>query len=581
MGGRRVLAATLVFVLARLAAAADPVPDIKANGSDGSISLAPGSALSITVSLAPGSLAGSPADWWLAADTPFGWYHFSVAAGWAAGLSVAHEGPLFALPNTAVLGTSDLPEGTYGLYFGVDTAMNGQLDMGQLYYDRVDVTIGSTASRLQPSDFQYLGAFRLPGGPVRPRTFDYGGEAMTFNPNGNPGGAADGHPGSLFIMGHTRLPYGELPNGNQVAETTIPIPVASKNLASLNRAPFLQEFRDVAQGLFPSLDEIVRAGMAYLDCPATGPKIHLAWGQHLQDDPSTQVPSHAWFDPDLATPSPRGTWYIGNQSLYSVNGYLFEIPTAWADAHAAGRYLATGRYRDGGWSGQGPALFAYRPWIDGAGTPAPSGTRLPETVLLRYESSTDTEDVVSRALRGYQHADEWEGGAWITTSTGKTAVLFAGTKGTGAKYWYGWVNPAGPDHPCVETEFLGQFPLCRLADGTPCPPSDLGGCTGHSDYRGWWSSRFTAQLILYDPADLARVAAGQMQPWQPQPYAAINIDDRLLLNPSRVEEEMLGTGVQRRFRIGDVAYDRAHDLLYVLELFADSVRPIVHVWRVR
>lgn len=44
---------------------------------------------------------------------------------------------------------------------------------------------------------------------------------------------------------------------------------------------------------------------------------------------------------------------------------------------------------------------------------------------------------------------------------------------------------------------------------------------------------------------------------------------------------MLGTGGQRRYRIGDIAYDRANDLLYVLELFADSAKPVVHVWRVR
>jgi len=37
---------------------------------------------------------------------------------------------------------------------------------------------------------------------------------------------------------------------------------------------------------------------------------------------------------------------------------------------------------------------------------------------------------------------------------------------------------------------------------------------------------------------------------------------------------------QRRNRIGDVAYDRANGLLYILELFADGAKPVVHVWRV-
>lgn len=435
--------------------------------------------------------------------------------------------------------------------------------------------------RVQPADFAYLGAFRLPGDGERPATFAYGGNAATFRPDGDPGGAKDGFPGSLFVMGHDRLAYGELPNGNQVAEVDIPVPVVSKNPQALNQARFLQPFRDAARGLFMEYDELPRVGMQYLDAGAAGPKIHLAWGQHFHEDPNVQGPTHAWIGPDLSRPNPQGAWRIGDESHYAVNGYLFEIPAAWADRHAAGRRLATGRYRDGGWSGKGPALFAYCPWIDPQGTPAPPGARLDVTVLLKYESSRDTDDVVGKALKGYQHADEWEGGAWLTTTTGKSAVLFAGTKGVGHKYWYGWAHPGGPEYPCVDTELVGQFVVCRLADGSPAPPADLHGAEGHNDYRGWWSSRFEAQFILYSPDDLAQVAAGRMPPWEPQPYAVLNIDDRLLLNPSHTEEDMLGRGPQRRYRIGDVAYDRANDLLYVLELFADEAKPVVHVWRVR
>jgi hypothetical protein len=431
--------------------------------------------------------------------------------------------------------------------------------------------------RVEPGDFQYLGAFRLPHQGERPKTFAWGGSAMTFRPDGDPQGAADGFAGSLFVMGHDRLAYGEMPDGNQVAEVGIPAPVPSKRPGDLPVAPFVQRFHDVAQGQFAGRDELPRVGMAYLKAPATGPKIHIGWGQHMQ--PPEAIPTHGWFDPNLAASAFTGTWFIGQQSDYSVNGYLFEIPADWAARHVGGRVLATGRYRDGGWSGMGPTLFAYRPWTDD-GRPAPPGTRLETTVLLQYESSRNTE-TIERALAGYQHPDEWEGGAWLTTTSGKSAVLFAGTKSVGAKYWYGFVNPAGPEQPCVAGDFVGQFPVCRLADGTPCPATDLHECSGHNGFRGWWSTGFAAQFILYDPADLARVAQGEMKPWMPQPYASLTVDEHLLNNPAGIEPATLGVGPQRHYRLGEVAYDRAHDLLYVLEPFADEDKPVVHVWKVQ
>lgn len=434
------------------------------------------------------------------------------------------------------------------------------------------------ADLLRPEDFVYLGAFRLPGGEDRPQTFAYGGNAMTYNPAGDPEGGDDGFPGSLFITGHDRLPYGELPDGGQVAEVAIPVPAAVAEVGDLPQAGFVQPFRNVFGGRFPRMAEIPRIGLAYLDHRATGPKLHVAWGQHFEPDPT--VPTHAWISPTLSAPRYRGTWYLKGRSFYATTGYLLEIPAAWARRHASSRPLGTGRFRDGGWSGMGPALFAYRPWVDRRGTPARRGARLASTRLLQYRSSETTEEI-RQCLDGYQHPDEWEGGAWLTTSDGRTAVLFAGTKGTGAKYWYGFVNPAGPDLPCVEEELVGQFTLCRLADGTPCPPEDLEECAGHGDYRGWWSARFDARFILYDPEDLARVAAGEMKSWQPQPYAQLDVDDLLYRNPEGVEEEMLGRGDQRRYRLGDVAYDRTRDLLYVLEPFAQGARPVVHVWRLR
>ncbi|MBN2073563.1 MAG: hypothetical protein JW770_06435, partial [Actinobacteria bacterium] len=431
---------------------------------------------------------------------------------------------------------------------------------------------------LKTEDIEYLGAFRLPGDGERPDTFDYGGGAITFNPGGDPDGKDDGFKGSLFIMGHPRLPYGELPDGNKVAEVSIPAPVIAESVESLNTADFIQEFSNIAEGFFASLNELPRTAMQYFEHPAGGASIHLAWGQHFQEEPQTSIPSHASFSADLSNPGLQGTWYIGSQSLYSTNNYLLDVPISWADDYLGGFYLATGRFRDGGWSGMGPALFAYSPWIDENSSFAEDGARLQERTLLLYENTFNTENI-ENCLNGYQHPDEWEGAAWITTASGKNAVLFAGTKGTGDKYWYGFINPEGPQEPCVEEEMVGQFTLCRQSGGSPCSQQDLDECAGHTSERGWWSSSFSAQFILYDPAELTRVAAGQIQPWKPQPYETISIDSNLFLNPSGIEPDMLGTGVQRRYRIGDITFDRANGLLYVLELFADDAKPVVHVWK--
>lgn len=430
------------------------------------------------------------------------------------------------------------------------------------------VTLSEPETLVQPNDFAYLGAFRLPGGDERPQTFAYGGNAMTFNPDR----------GSLFITGHDRMPWGELPDGTQIAEVSVPVPVKARDIEALPYATFLQDFHDVAAGHFAGLDEIPRVGLAYLNHPATGPLLHLAWGQHMP--PEVWPPTHAWFGTDLATSNFQGEWTIGSQDFNSVNGYMFSLPTAWADATTQGRYLATGRFRDGGWGGMGPSLYAYTPWLADGKAPA-QGTVLAETVLLRYESSTQTPNI-ERALANYQHPDEWEGGTWLTTATGKAAVLFAGTKGTGDKYWYGFIHPDGSQFPCIDPH--ADFTACRLANGSACPAEDMTGCCEEGvnciSGRGWWSARFDAQFILYDPAQLAQVAAGSLEPWQPQPYAVIDLDEHLYFNPPEWDAVTLGWGEQRRYRIGDVAFDNINGLLYVLELYADGAKPVVHVWRV-
>ncbi len=124
------------------------MPDIKANGLDEGVKIRAGDALSITVALAAGNLAGQNADWWLVRvrETPSPSLHpFDLATGlWHAGnLAATFQGALFDLPQFQVLNTSDLAVGTHSFYFGFDLEVNGRIDTPSLKYNKVVVNVTS------------------------------------------------------------------------------------------------------------------------------------------------------------------------------------------------------------------------------------------------------------------------------------------------------------------------------------------------------------------------------------------------------------------------------------------------------
>jgi hypothetical protein len=128
-----------------------PNPHIKANGSDGPVTITSEEVLSITGSLEAENRADEDADWWLAVHAtsgPFsGWFYYDIIGGcwcWKPGLSVTHQGPLFDLAPFEILQISGLPTGTYIFVFGFDTNMNGTID-GPLYYDFVTVNVTQAA----------------------------------------------------------------------------------------------------------------------------------------------------------------------------------------------------------------------------------------------------------------------------------------------------------------------------------------------------------------------------------------------------------------------------------------------------
>jgi RimJ/RimL family protein N-acetyltransferase len=77
-------------------------------------------------------------------------------------------------------------------------------------------------------------------------------------------------------------------------------------------------------------------------------------------------------------------------------------------------------------------------------------------------------------------------------------------------------------------------------------------------------------MIFYDPADFAAVAKGLMNPWEPQPYAELNLDQYLF----HVQSD------QQKGHLGEASFDRGRGLLYVFEPLADGDKPLIHVWQV-
>lgn len=122
-------------------------PDVKANGSDSSITISSGDTLSITATVNPGIHINDNADWWMAQFTSNTWSYYDAATtSWVGvgsdhnALSVSYQGQLFNLPLMEVYKATGLAPGVYEFYFGVDLTMNGAVD-GMLYYDRITVTV--------------------------------------------------------------------------------------------------------------------------------------------------------------------------------------------------------------------------------------------------------------------------------------------------------------------------------------------------------------------------------------------------------------------------------------------------------
>ncbi len=413
-----------------------------------------------------------------------------------------------------------------------------------------DIQIGEGCTpqgALPPEALTYLGTFRLPDDPENINWL-YSGQGLTYYSDGDPQGGEDGFPGSLFYIGHDQALL--------VAEISIPGPTQGGDFESLSLAKVLQPFSDITGGYVTEGRDIPVMDIAYLPAQLgqTEGKLHFTVGHHIQDF----EPSHGWSSLDLSAPDTTGLWLFDGYTNYVTNDYLFEIPHDWALTFANGYLLATGRFREGVWGGFGPALFAYAPWEDGT-PPAPDQRLSAVKPLLLYgipvEGSPELETDDTMRMDGFGQADHWWGGAWLTSPVGD-AVIFTGTKALGEN-WYGFANGVVWPHDCAEN------PEVECPDVPDFP----------NDNRGFWAEDFIPAILFFDPADLAKVAQGEMETYEPQPYALLDLSP-YWLNPETDLETF------KRDLAGAAAFDRENGLLYIIERLAYESQSVIHVFQI-
>ena len=329
----------------------------------------------------------------------------------------------------------------------------------------VETNEWTTQGRLGEADFTYAGSFAAPlDGDVE--EFGFGGATIAYNPAGE---------GSLFISG--------FPKNTSVAEISIPDPAPHDgSRTDLVTSVVLQPFADITAGRGESFigsterggqNDFRIGGLEVVDGPG-GTRLHWTAYQE-QNLVFNDVPGHGHSSLDLADPDVAGPWFLDGFRADETAGYLFDVPTDYADSFLSGDVFVSGfqQVPRTTFTSQGPSFFAFSPPAEGA-----AESRLTATELTNYRfdeqesSSFDEESLIP-------------GADWASTSDGRHAIVAIGN----TQPW--------------------DFSLtCTLADEVVFEDGP--------------------QIALYDPLDLAAVATGDLAPFDVEPYEIFSIEDDLI-----------------------------------------------------
>ncbi|MCX7737132.1 MAG: T9SS type A sorting domain-containing protein [Candidatus Kapabacteria bacterium] len=398
---------------------------------------------------------------------------------------------------------------------------------------------------INPNNLKYLGAIKMP------ESINYGGEGIAYNPNGDGGqngiGAVDGFPGSVFISNINT------PEDNFVAEFSLPSFKLSSNLSDLNEPYIIQNFTNIRPSNVNNWSYVDNWIMGLTCIPIDGTDdfaLYSSWGYYYQVGGEKTASLSFCFAKNLSSSQKYGAWYIGKADSppidAALNDYLFKVPEDWAKINTNNRTIITGRSREGGLSGLGPTLYAVAP-VNHYNPPTPN-SELSELALLQYGSVENSDGYkFPNSFICYNHKDWFRAGFWLQVGSQKAIALY-GNKGLG-KNWYGYTGE-NMHHDWV----LYDIPYPDFSETDP-------------NGKGWRANNVIPMIVFYDVDELAEVAKGNIKPYEPQPYAALRLENIGFFGKDRI--------------LRDATYDPINNILYGTEFIEELEGVIVlHAWKI-
>jgi hypothetical protein len=372
---------------------------------------------------------------------------------------------------------------------------------------------------LHAPSLRYMGSFRLPAARGDRGTFDYGGTALAYNPDGN----------SLFAVGHDWYQL--------TAEVSIPAPRRARNVGGLPRARYLQPFADATGGKLDSTGgtnnkiggQLVYHGRlygsVYVYYDATDSQVRTHWVRRSTSLHGSQV---------------SGLFSLAGPGAGFVSGFMALIPPEWQTALGGPALTGNCCIPIISRTSFGPAAFAFDP------------------AALGPQHATGDHPLV------YYPQQHPTLGAWDATWKPRRGIVFGG--GTAIR---GVVFPASTRSVLfIGTQGIGRF--C-YGEGTtdrslafrPTPDGTVWCYDPADSSKGTHAYPYVPEVWAYDASALAAVRTGRRRPWQVRPYATWQLSLPF-----------------RSPRIGGAAYDPARNLVYVSQQYADGPAPVIDVFKV-